>query len=663
MKVSYITPTINNRKTSFTSKVVRDYPRNSASEDIKDMVDKFEEGQISSSELGHGLFASAYKIEGQPIVIKKSYDSEIAKKVNQRFETEGSALGLVPNNITNSQKLISRVETAKGNYYLLSNLVTGNRANPSTNPWTKRHYNSLMNTLFLLDKANVYHMDLNMGNCLLTKDGKVNLIDYQWAQRFKLLDENKNIDNPNFVAPSNIQMFEKASLAKYLSELAEEKGVGAARSNFKDYLKEKSNFEEKRYLLLKSAQRNTYSTDIDANSAIRYEELQSKLFKNPSDDIVDIELSKLDVEYAFRQAYYLHDENIDKQRNIIEAVPTYLYAKLAIKSYYDRISELKKSTTDSDLKEYLDFESKNAMYFQNYFSWIPDTFNWIFNLTTGKEKGSSNQMSYPKLNEFDEISSLQGLIRNPKDKKFEIANLSEINNKRSILANSLKDNRTYTQSTEKTLSLYANHMKEIVSLKNPLYNSIEQMNKELDQGNYLSAIASSLYGITAARNLHQTTKDGLRYVNLSKEENYIEKQREFSKTAELSFTEITKQLFEKIYDSSGLSNWTTENTSISHLTKLKTVYNGKNDELLKIKVREIISNTTLPEKRSALKELFNPSIANTDEFAALGKKIETHCVNKTDAKVVKSLLLEELPINQSSPVLNYLERNNKLFKQ
>ncbi len=662
MKVLCVTSIKNNSKTSFKSKVVSDYPYNSASAEIKDLVDKFEEGQVSSTELGHGLFASAHRIQDKQVVIKKSFDSQIARSVNDKFSKEASALKLVPDNIQNSQRLLSRVETQKGNYYLLSNLVNGSKANPKDNPWTQKHYNSLMNTLFLLDKAHVYHMDLNTGNCLLTKEGKVNIIDYQWAQEFSPFRNNKNIDMPDFVIPSNIQMFEKATLAKYLCELADEKGPESARQNFKAYLREKANFEERHCVFLKNEERRYCNTDNDANSAIKYEELQSRIFKNPSDEILDLELSKLDVQHAFREAYYLHDKNIDKPRNILQAVPTYLYTGLAIKSYYNKINEIESKDSDKDIQEYLKYEHKNAEYLQNYFSWIPENFKWLLHVATGKESDPNNQIASPNLNEFKNISTLQTLIKNKSKEKYEIQDVADISQQQNKLKELLTENKKYTSVKEKDISLDSDHMKQIAALKNPLYSAIEQSSKELEQGKYLSCIACCLYGITAARQLNQSAEKGLSNFNYSQEEDYIKKQLDFSKTTQDSLIDITKSIFKKVYASSKLNATGNDDANIYNLSKLQPVYNGKNDELFKIKIKGSIKNANLPEKRSLLKILFNPSVVASDEFANLGKTIGYFCNSKNEANLARNVIIDNLSATQSSYVLQYLETFNKFFK-
>ena len=157
--------------------------------------------------LGSGVSAAVYMFLKFPqIVIKQAFNQK------ETFEDEQQHLQMVPDEVTHSQRFgAGFFDDETGRHYLVSTLVRGNSADLSENPWTKKHFDSLFETLYEMDKVGLYHGDLNNGNLKLTRDGEVNIIDWQWAQKIpygQFFDEKDGLVQPGFLMPDNAQMFE-----------------------------------------------------------------------------------------------------------------------------------------------------------------------------------------------------------------------------------------------------------------------------------------------------------------------------------------------------------------------------------------------------------------------------------------------------------------------
>lgn len=358
MRISKINSYNYNSSINFSSKVKRVLLGN-IDEKMKEKVDSFEETHENAKLLGKGLFAQAYLFPDSNIVIKESIPSEQARIANGNFLSEATNLSRLPEQLTNTQRLVADVETEKGNYYLLSTLVEGKKPDFSTVFWDKSSFKSLFSNMLELDKAGILHGDLNRGNCLLD-NGTVNLIDYQWADTFDIdnPDENDNkFKFPDFMMPANSQMFEMANLPYYFSRLNEENPEFSLTDLFKIYLNEKSQYCKNRANYLRG---NGASSEM-----IEYEQLQAKFLNNPTDEVVKLEAMKLQLLYAFRQSFSMVDKNNAGKHNIISSVSSYLYTALCGKSLANMAEQLKENSTDVQFKKFMDYEKRFGEYWKN----------------------------------------------------------------------------------------------------------------------------------------------------------------------------------------------------------------------------------------------------------------------------------------------------------
>ncbi len=648
----------NNPKTSFKSRVVKDYPPNSADSEVRDLVDKFEEDEIEYRHLGHGLFAAAFAIQDKPIVIKKSFDSTIAKLINDKFEKEGNALSMVPANIDNTQKLISRVLTEKGNYYLVTNLLNGKKPSPIMNPFTKEHYNSLMDTLFQLDSARLYHMDLNLGNCLATKDGKVNILDFQWAEKFNFFGKNEHIDVPSFIAPSNLDMFEKESLAEYLCDLNKSGYKSLVRKNYREYLHEKSNFRRNRVDILK--QQLLSATNIDnAKKAIKYEELQSKLLDNPSDELLDLELSHLDILNGFNQAYCFHDENVDQKLNILESVPAYLYTQMAVKNFNTKISQMQQKYKTGDLSEYLNLQKEYAQYYQDYFSWIPENFNWIKRLVNSEEANSKQKLSKLDLIKFININSLAEIFSNDTtDNKIN----PSLSDKTLFLTSEIQN--LHSKDSEKIdkieNSLILKNDKDIdnIAVQRRILNKlIAQINNDIKAGESLSAIANSLCAIYFNDQLSESAYEAYMFCVSDIEGKYYKSQGQSSRQIKTQLNELIENLFYEVYSNSNINKTDNQtNYNLVKLSEINSINTNKEDEVFNLQIKKALLAAKLPENKGSKNRVVDKLLNTRTPFCFLYDGIKAISNSQKNTE----LAITELSRNMTpQQFVEFLNSSNK----
>ncbi len=344
---------------NFTSKVKR-VINGSVTDEIKDQVDVFEETNgENAKKLGQGLFAEAYLINGTKCVIKRSKPGK-AVGINGDFSQEAKALLNIPDDLIHAQRLIGNVETEDKNFYLLSTFVDGKIPDGDKVKWDRTSLNSILSTLAKLDIAKVYHGDVSRCNCLITENGEVNLLDFQYCDKFKISgDENHKANAqkykvPYFIAPSNAQMFEESNFATYLSTLDETD----ARLLFKTYLEEKSVYHKKRA--------EGFSKQGARPEIVEYDSLMSKYLQNPTCEMIKLQAMKLQILSTHR--YILSAMDTRKQEdlyNIMSAPTYYLHAIDESNKMAQFASECAAKTNDKDLQKLLNYEKETALFWRS----------------------------------------------------------------------------------------------------------------------------------------------------------------------------------------------------------------------------------------------------------------------------------------------------------
>ncbi len=350
-----IAPIKNNfyNNVNFTSKVV-EVGRGNVSPELKDAVDQFEETNgANAKKLGSGLSAFAYRIKGTDCVLKASKPGK-ARVINGDFSKEAKSLEMIPENFMNAQRLIGNVRTEDNNWYLLSTFVGGDVPNGKTVKWDRESLKSLMDGLAELDINHVYHGDVSKSNCLITKDKQVNFLDFQYADKFDFYGDEahrRNADRykvPYFIAPSNLQMFEESNFATYLTEIDEDE----ARSLFKTYLEEKSNYHEKRA--------NAFQNQNARYEIVDYDRLMSRYLKNPTEEMITLQAQKLQILLTHRSLL----SSIDGYDNIMSAIPHYLHMIEKSNEMASTASYLASIETDPDLKRLYEYHKEDAIFWR-----------------------------------------------------------------------------------------------------------------------------------------------------------------------------------------------------------------------------------------------------------------------------------------------------------
>ncbi len=334
--------------------------------ELAEKVDVFEETHKNAKKLGSGLFATAYALDDTNYVIKETLSDDYAKSRNSNFFPEAKALSMVPDTLDNTQKLVAHVQTEKNNYYLISTFVSGRKAEYPLQPWSSKSFNGLLKTLYDLDAAGIYHNDVNQANCLIDENGRVSAIDYQFAEKFDPSDASKNsisYKTPPFMMPSNVQMFEMASLPWYLRTMSKLAPKNEVREIFKEYIEAKASYAARRATHMKK--------EGVLGQKAEYEALQARFFKNPSDEILDLQARKLQVMYSFRKTFSIIDPNGKPDKNIVSAIPSFFCTAKAARDMLIYAQCIKAQTQDPLLKKFMGYEIEFAKY------WLDEMINEV----------------------------------------------------------------------------------------------------------------------------------------------------------------------------------------------------------------------------------------------------------------------------------------------
>lgn len=342
--------------------------------------------------LGHGADGNAYLVKNidgfaDGVVVKVSHTKPIdaegkMQRVGVEFNTELETLSALPSSLTNSQKLVGYIKKADNSCCLVTTLAKGSKVNPQSNPITPKHLSSILNSFFELDKAGILHRDLKKENWFATESGDVNLLDYGEAVKFDVKETKQNSDNYNFPAfdtPSNLRSFEDTGLYPYLNDLSKTKGPQETRKIFTSYLQEKSNFHAKKAELLKE---QVKAGNTDLKQAARYEALQAKLFKKPTDDLIDLESTKIQMTASAEGAY--KQEILDK--NPLANVTLKFFALINAKRFDLKVKEMQNRPQTTEMQEYLKMQEQLFKYRakDKLEGWTQGLVGWLMMNITGE---------------------------------------------------------------------------------------------------------------------------------------------------------------------------------------------------------------------------------------------------------------------------------------
>lgn len=369
-----------------------------------------------------GAKGKAYKIsaDDKNVVIKIAKDKE-----NTGMSEEADILDKLPSSIKKTgQNFIAYGLNKDGYEFLVTNLVEGKN---DTVPQNKKQLESLILENFIeLDKAGILHDDIGEANILInSKKNQANLIDYGYSKEYDIFNGKDKRIPDNLMLNSNLTSFEVGGLGDYLVKLTQNEKPEEARAFFKDYLEVKADYHGKRVEFLKTEliKRNA-KTGLDTvkiKDCIHYENTLSKVLKNPSDEIIDLEALRVQLLYSFslanKQTFFNKPTNAANNW-----MKTLIYAR----KYKDTIQKkLNNYQKNDDMKKYLKFQNQYAdFYLKTFNDWGGDTIKWMMDIfsNTGKklitkeqnifDNGMQNPLSQSNIGvQYPDTIDIEGSIK------------------------------------------------------------------------------------------------------------------------------------------------------------------------------------------------------------------------------------------------------------
>lgn len=355
-------------------------------------IDDFIQTGDNVRKLGEGIGGETYRFNNpilENFVIKKNKTG-----YSENYSKEYNNLSLIPTNIVGGQEAVARVNNS-GEHYLVSTFVPGKSVS-KTNRYTDEHLKTLFSKMFELDKLGIYHGDLNGKNILIAENGIVNFIDYQWTEKVDTINffdsrKSKQILMPLSEFPENAQMFEMASMPWYMEsfDTASEKELF-----LKSYLKTKSNYHEKRYEYIKKITQNwPYQGEKDRiKEALDSEKAKAAIYKNPDDNILRLEMKKIQFLSDYRNAYSHVDPNIPS-RNILASSSSYLCSLSSVQDFRKEVIRQLAASSNITKSDYLKSMLLYGDYwYNNLTSYTEDTYSYIIRMV--QKIKSRNEMPH-----------------------------------------------------------------------------------------------------------------------------------------------------------------------------------------------------------------------------------------------------------------------------
>lgn len=300
---------------------------------------------------------------GQKFSLSNRYtaDPEKFKKRQMELDWEARQSKKARENDVNVPKY--KISTTKDNNIRQIRYETkGDIADVKTNPIKYKHLRNLFKNLYFMDSAGIFHNDLDPSHIFFNDDGQVEFDCFRYSVNFRknldghLEGNNGSIRTPDFMFPSNEDTLKEHFLGGYVDKLDEDD-----RFYFvKNYLINRSEYHQRRGDLL-------VNKGFKPNSEIvHFEDLQSEVFRNPSNQVVNYEIEKLDSYKLKREAFTEWDEgggtcehDVDPKRrfNAILLNLDCIESAMNLRNEAKYLSRY--ALTDSE-KKYFEFETKCA---------------------------------------------------------------------------------------------------------------------------------------------------------------------------------------------------------------------------------------------------------------------------------------------------------------
>lgn len=235
---------------------------------------------------------------------------EVELKGPGTLESEFSFLLIEINKLMkNTPQASAYTETETGGKYLLSKPVDEILLLKPIKELEPKTMESILNQLYKADKNGIRLLNLKRDNILTSTNKKAFLMDFHDATK-----TDGQIFFARYEARNNMNVFEGQFLVPYLDKLPKDE----ARQTLKTYLQLKSKYCEKlAHDLKKTGEKDK---DIRYLKQAEFEKVKAYVYKNPTDEVLDLELMKMYMyNFDFKRASYF-DKTVQTPRNILNAV-------------------------------------------------------------------------------------------------------------------------------------------------------------------------------------------------------------------------------------------------------------------------------------------------------------------------------------------------------
>jgi len=297
---------------------------------IEVLIDNYSHNTKNIEYLGKGTCGTVYKIKlpnKNDFAVKILSEDAVTEYGGGNLEKEAKILKQIPKSCKRTQQLIDYFKTQKREY-LASTLIKGTPLKENIH-LTQEQLNNIIDELYKYDINGLMFYDLNDNNIFINGDN-AGFIDFEFLEKknpkkiniLALNDKHHLGRNLYFPQKSNLNSFENRTLGKIIENLE----TSEADELIKKYLKSLSLY----YSKMSNIHKNNYK-------AYEYEKILSRLYKNPSPEIVATEKNQISLR-SLTLNYHLYKLRKKQQKLIDGDIETYG----DIKKYKKTVHELKK---------------------------------------------------------------------------------------------------------------------------------------------------------------------------------------------------------------------------------------------------------------------------------------------------------------------------------
>lgn len=280
-KAPFTEPTICN-PIYFTAYINRDRLTKCEKIQIETLIDNYSQDDENIQYIGKGTCGTVYKIKlphRDKFAVKVLSENTIRTYSEGNLKKEAKILEQIPKSCNRTQQLVDYFQTDKREY-LVSNFIEGKPLS-QCKTLTQKQLDNITDEIFKYDTKGFMFYDLN-GNNIFINGNDAGFIDFEFCNKknpYKIdlsaFNDKHHIGrNLCFPQKSNINAFENRTLGVILQHLNKSEGDEL----IKTYLQSLSIYHGK---MAKFHKNNSEASD--------YEKILSRLYKNPTSEIITIE--------------------------------------------------------------------------------------------------------------------------------------------------------------------------------------------------------------------------------------------------------------------------------------------------------------------------------------------------------------------------------------